>query len=90
MRARQNRVIAGLPDLPAARLGGLSPDLRDYHRRPEPVYSPRDDVWFRYRSGRDIEAWSTYLAAMMPTAIERFLIWAQRPWYGAPPQPLPW
>ena len=90
VRARQNRVIAGLPDLPAARLGGLSPDLRDYHRRPEPVYSPRDDVWFRYRSGRDIEAWSTYLAAMMPTAIERFLIWAQRPWYGAPPQPLPW
>ena len=56
--------------MPALVLRGLDDEARDrYLAQGRPVtaaYGPDQDVWFRYRDERDVDAWFRLLPVLLP------------------------
>src|ERR1700733_12586650 len=61
VRAAQNVVIRRLPPAPARVLRTLDAPARDSYlaqgRQVTAAYRPDQDIWFRYRDERDLDAW---------------------------------
>ena len=70
VRAVQNAVIRRLPPVPARVLRGLDDQARDRYlaqgRQVTAAYGPDQDVWFRYRDERDLDAWFRLLPVLLP------------------------
>ena len=70
VRAVQNAVIRRLPPAPARVLRKLDDRARDEYlaqgKQVTAAYSPDDDVWFRYRDERDLDAWFRLLPVLLP------------------------
>jgi hypothetical protein len=80
VRAVQNAVIRRLPPAPAPVLRRLDERARDWYlaqgRQVAAPYRPDQDIWFRYRDERDLDAWSRLLPVLLPGvlgAVERRL-----------------
>lgn len=81
VRQRQNRKIAALPQPPASRLAELGSGPAEYYLGlfvPQPPYTSKDDIWFRYSSESDVAEWCIYIADQVPRVIDRFLAWANQ------------
>ena len=80
VRRRENVVISGLvrPPRPyvewlgSAYAGAASSYLRSFEPVREPYY-PGKDIWFRYGSEADVRAWSDFIKAKLPWAIDKFV-----------------
>jgi hypothetical protein len=70
VRALQNAVIRRLPPVPGRVLRGLDDQARDRYlaqgRQVTAAYGPDQDVWFRYRDERDVDAWFRLLPVLLP------------------------
>jgi hypothetical protein len=70
VRAGQNAVIRRLPPAPARVLRTLDERARDAYlaqgRQVTAPYEPGEDIWFRYRDERDLDAWFRLLAGLLP------------------------
>jgi hypothetical protein len=70
VRAVQNAVIRRLPPVPAQALRMLDDRARDSYlaqgRQVTAPYEPEDDIWFRYRDERDLDAWFRLLPVLLP------------------------
>jgi hypothetical protein len=70
VRAVQNAVIRKLPPAPARVLRTLDERARDEYlaqgRQVTAPYGPGQDVWFRYRDERDLDAWFRLLPVLLP------------------------
>ena len=70
VRAVQNAVIRRLPPVPARVLRGLDDQARDQYlaqgRQVTAAYGPDQDIWFRYRDERDVDAWFRLLPVLLP------------------------
>ncbi|MGH3298940.1 MAG: hypothetical protein ACRDP7_44825 [Trebonia sp.] len=69
VRAAQNAVIRKLPPAPARVLRTLDDRARDWYlaqgKQVTQPYRPDEDIWFRYRDERDLDAWFRLLPAML-------------------------
>jgi hypothetical protein len=74
VRAIQNSVIRRLPPAPARVLRTLDGRARDWYlahgRQVTAPYSPNQDVWFRYRDERDLDAWFRLLPVLLPGVLD--------------------
>ncbi len=56
--------------MPARVLRGLDDQARDRYlaqgRQVTAAYSPDQDIWFRYRDERDVDAWFRLLPVLLP------------------------
>jgi hypothetical protein len=70
VRAVQNAMIRRLPPVPARVLRTLDEPARDAYlaqgRQVTAAYRPDQDVWFRYRDERDLDAWFRLLPVLLP------------------------
>jgi len=70
VRAVQNAVIRRLPPAPVRVLRTLDDQERDRYlaqgRQVTAPYGPDQDVWFRYRDERDVDAWFRLLPVLLP------------------------
>ena len=70
VRAQQNVVIRRLPPAPARVLRTLDEQARNRYlaqgRQVAAPYGPDQDVWFRYRDERDLNAWFRLLPVLLP------------------------
>ena len=70
VRDVQNAVIRRLPPAPARVLRTLDERARDEYlaqgRQVTAAYRPGQDVWFRYRDERDLDAWFRLLRVLLP------------------------
>jgi hypothetical protein len=70
VRAAQNAVIRRLPPAPAHVLSLLDERMRDGYlaqgKQVTAAYSPDQDIWFRYRDERDVDAWFRLLPVLLP------------------------
>ena len=70
VRAVQNTVIRRLPPPPARVLRTLDAPARDAYlaqgRQVTAAYGPDQDIWFRYRDERDLDAWFRLLPGLLP------------------------
>ncbi len=70
VRAVQNAVIRRLPPAPVRVLRTLDDQARDRYlaqgRQVTAPYGPDQDVWFRYRDERDLNAWFRLLPVLLP------------------------
>jgi hypothetical protein len=70
VRAVQNTVIRRLPPAPAGVVRTLDHQARDRYlaqgRQVTAPYGPDQDVWFRYRDERDLNAWFRLLPVLLP------------------------
>jgi hypothetical protein len=70
VRAVQNAVIRRLPPAPVRVLRTLDNQARDRYlaqgRQVTAPYGPDQDVWFRYRDERDLNAWFRLLPVLLP------------------------
>jgi hypothetical protein len=70
VRAVQNAVIRRLPPAPARVLRTLNDRERDgylaHGRQVTAAYGPDQDIWFRYRDERDLDAWFRLLPVLLP------------------------
>jgi hypothetical protein len=70
VRAAQNAVIRRLPPAPAGVLRTLDDGARDWYlAQGRPVtapYAADQDIWFRYRDERDLDAWFRLLPVLLP------------------------
>ena len=70
VRAVQNAVIRRLPPVPVRVLRTLDDQARDRYlaqgRQVTAPYGPDQDVWFRYRDERDLNAWFRLLPVLLP------------------------
>jgi len=70
VRAAQNAMIRRLPPAPARVLRTLDQPAREaYLAQGRPVtaaYGPDQDIWFRYRDERDLDAWFRLLTVLLP------------------------
>ncbi len=70
VRAQQNVVIRRLPPAPARVLRTLDEQARNRYlaqgRQVTAPYGPDQDVWFRYRDERDLNAWFRLLPVLLP------------------------
>jgi hypothetical protein len=74
VRGVQNAVIRRLPPPPAHALATLDACARDQYlaqgRQVTAAYGPDQDVWFRYRDERDLDAWLRLLAVLLPGVLD--------------------
>lgn len=74
VRAVQNAVIRRLPPAPARVLRGLGERAREEYlaqgRQVTAPYGPGDDIWFRYRDERDLDAWFRLLPVLLPGVLD--------------------
>jgi hypothetical protein len=74
VRAVQNAVIRRLPPAPAQVLRTLGKQARDQYlaqgRQVTAPYRPSDDIWFRYRDERDLDAWFRLLPGLLPGVLD--------------------
>jgi hypothetical protein len=74
VRAVQNAVIRRLPPAPARVLRMLDERGRDWYlaqgRQVSAAYDPDDDIWFRYRDERDLDAWFRLLPVLLPGVLD--------------------
>jgi hypothetical protein len=70
VRAAQNAMIRRLPPVPARVLRTLDAPARDAYlaqgRQVTAAYGPDQDIWFRYRDERDLDAWFRLLTVLLP------------------------
>jgi hypothetical protein len=70
VRAVQNAVIGRLPPVPNRVLRILDDPARDSYlaqgRLVTAAYEPDQDIWFRYRDERDLDAWFRLLTVLLP------------------------
>ena len=70
VRAVQNAVIRRMPPAPVRVLRTLDDQERDRYlaqgRQVTAPYGPDQDVWFRYRDERDLNAWFRLLPVLLP------------------------
>jgi hypothetical protein len=70
VRAVQNAVIRRLPPAPAPVLRTLEGRARDWYlaqgRQVTAAYRPDQDIWFRHRDERDLDAWFRLLPVLLP------------------------
>ena len=70
VRGVQNAVIRRLPPVPAPALRALDDRARDSYlaqgRQVTAPYGADQDVWFRYRDERDLDAWFRLLRVLLP------------------------
>ena len=70
VRAVQNAVIRRMPPAPVRVLRTLDDQARDRYlaqgRQVTAPYGPDQDVWFRYRDERDLNAWFRLLPVLLP------------------------
>ena len=73
VRAVQNAVIRRLPPAPARVLRLLDDSARDSYlaqgKQVTRPYRPDEDIWFRYRDERDLDAWFRLLPALLPDVL---------------------
>ena len=73
VRAVQNAVIRRLPPAPARVLRTLDDGARDSYlaqgRQVIRAYGPDQDIWFRYRDERDLDAWFRLLRVLLPDVL---------------------
>jgi hypothetical protein len=74
VRAVQNTIIRRLPPAPAQVLRTLDDRARgEYLAHGRPVtaaYGPDDDIWFRYRTERDLDDWLRLLPVLLPGVLD--------------------
>lgn len=80
LRQRQNTVIGRLQSPPSAYVEMLSAGSLDtkswYLNHFEAVNQPYyegQDIWFRYASEDDVQAWCEFIKAKLPPAIDKFV-----------------
>jgi hypothetical protein len=70
VRAAQNAVIRRLPPVPARVVRTLDDGARDWYlaqgKQVTAAYSPDEDIWFRHRDERDLDAWFRLLPVLLP------------------------
>ncbi len=86
-----NRVAASLPPPDRGFVGSLPPDVRDHYLRafrPTTDTTGSADLWFAYYDESDAAVWAVFIAAVLPTAVDRFL---ELPpgWFDEPADPDP-
>ena len=69
-RAVQNAVIRRLPRAPGRVLRMLDDRARDSYlalgKQVTAAYAPDQDIWFRHRDERDLDAWFQLLPVLLP------------------------
>jgi hypothetical protein len=74
VRAVQNAAIRRLPPPPGRVLRALDDRARDAYlahgKQVVRPYRPDDDIWFRYRSERDLEDWFQLLPVLLPGVLD--------------------
>ena len=74
VRAVQNAVIRRLPPPPARVLRMLDEHARECYlaqgRQVTAAYGPDDDIWFRHRDERDLDAWFRLLPVLLPGVLD--------------------
>ena len=74
VRAVQNAVIRRMPPAPVRVLRTLDDQARDRYlaqgRQVTAPYGPDQDVWFRYRDERDLNAWFRLLPVLLPGVLD--------------------
>jgi hypothetical protein len=74
VRAVQNTVIRRLPPVPAQVLRMPDDRARDWYlaqgKQVTAAYGPDQDVWFRYRDERDLDAWFRLLPVLLPGVLD--------------------
>jgi hypothetical protein len=74
VRAIQNAVIRRLPPPPARVLRMLDDQARECYlaqgRQVTAAYGPDDDIWFRHRDERDLDAWFRLLPVLLPGVLD--------------------
>ena len=74
VRAVQNAVIRRLPPPPARVLRMLDDHARECYlaqgRQVTAAYGPDDDIWFRHRDERDLDAWFRLLPVLLPGVLD--------------------
>jgi hypothetical protein len=74
VRAVQNAVIRRLPPVPARVLRTLDDRTRDGYlaqgKQVTAAYSLQQDIWFRHRDERDLDAWFRLLPVLLPGVLD--------------------
>lgn len=74
VRAVQNAVIRRLPPPPARVVRTLDNHARECYlaqgRQVAAAYGPDDDIWFRHRDERDLDAWFRLLPVLLPGVLD--------------------
>jgi hypothetical protein len=74
VRAVQNTVIRRLPPAPPRVVRTLDDSARDSYlaqgRQVTAAYAPDQDIWFRYRDERDLDAWFRLLPVLLPGVLD--------------------
>jgi hypothetical protein len=85
IRARQNRILASIPQPPADYIKAMVAGFEKVFRDPKPYieiyladwqpivypYKGSDDIWFRYFTDADVRAWAIVLHHHVQTIYER-------------------
>jgi hypothetical protein len=85
IRARQNRILASIPQPPADYIKAMVVGFEKVFRDPKPYieiylkdwqpiahpYKSTDDIWFRYFTEADLRAWAIVLHQHVETVYER-------------------
>ena len=74
VRAVQNAVISRMPPAPARAVRGLDERAQGWYlaqgKQVTAAYGPDDDIWFRYRDERDLDAWFRLLPVLLPGVLD--------------------